>query len=428
MRKPVLKDAGHQLVAAVEVTQCQLTSHLISRLIYQPICVRFHVDAPLSTQVVPVSKCISRFPGDILSSLGRVVRCLWVVLGLVSVLQEVSAQAQVSLPCGYDDKACAIGALRGHTAQKIAFWKQAFSKPLGERIGTAPLELIEWAGLKNIQEGFPHKPTATNLEPAFLRDVHDALLELPQKVLGSISTKLAGIYMVDDLGGTGMSPAIEDEEGNQIAGVVVLDRSVLVQYTANAWATWKERTPFKPGPTTTLTTEIETAVQDTRKNAIQYILLHELGHVFSKGGDAHPPWNTPPKEDQPTDAYPFFQLSWFISSGDRRYVTKFDGLFPERKDVVYYLRAKLSAEQMLDTYSKLEDTNFSTLYSVTHPFDDFAEAFANYVHVVLMKKPFKVRIFQRGKLAKEYGPCWEERRCAEKRRLLETMLDRNNGR
>lgn len=365
--------------------------------------------------------------GDMRSSLGRVASGLLVGLGLSSASEGLNGQEQVRSPCRYDDKACAIRALRGHTAQTIAFWKPAFSKPLDQRIGTAPPELIELLNLANIRDGFPNKPIATNLDPNFLRDVHDALLELPPTVLAPLSTKLAGIYVVDDLGGTGFAPAIADEKGNQIAGLVVLDRSVLVQYTANAWATWKERTPFKPSPTTTLTAEIEAGAQDSRKNAIQYILLHELGHVFAMGGNAHPPWIVPPKEYQPTNAYPFFQLSWSISNDDRRYVTKFDDHFPERKDVVYYLRAKLSAEQMRDAYSKLGDTNFPTLYSATHPFDDFAESFANYVHVVLMKKPFKVRIFQSGKLVTEYGPCWEERRCAEKRKLLEAMLDGNDG-
>lgn len=383
---------------------------------------------PIGSSAAVTSERVSPFRGDRPSSLGWVTWGLLVGFGLGLASEGLNAQSQVTLPCGYNDKACAIRALRGHTAQNIAFWKQVFSKPLDQRVSASPPELIELLGLANIRYGFPNKPIAAKLESDFLPDVRDALAELPQKVLGPLSTKLVGIYVVDDLGGTAFTLIIVDQKDNQVAGLVVLDRSVLVQYTANAWITWKERTPFKSGPSTTLTAEIETEAQDNRKNAIQYILLHELGHVSAIGGDVHPPWIDPPKENQPTDAYPFFQLSWSISNGDRRYVTKYDDLFPERRDVVYYLRAKLSAEQMLDTYTKLEGTNFATLYSVSHPFDDFAEAFANYVHVVLMKKPFKVRIYQSGKLAKEYGPCWEERRCAEKRRILETMLDRNDGR
>ena len=77
---------------------------------------------------------------------------------------------------------------------------------------------------------------------------------------------------------------------------------------------------------------------------------------------------------------------------------------------------------MVETYAALEKTNFPTLYAATNPFDDFAESFASYVHTVLMRKPFAVRIYRDGRLEKEYGSCWDQPRCAEKRKILEGLL------
>ena len=127
-----------------------------------------------------------------------------------------------------------------------------------------------------------------------------------------------------------------------------------------------------------------------------------------------------PKEIKSIADYPFAQLSWAID-GDR-YVTKFDASFPQRKDIVYYLGAKLQADQMVATYDSLERTNFPTLYAATSPGDDFAEAFASYVHTVLMKKPYEIRIYRDGTIAKTVASCWEQMRCAEKRKLLERIL------
>jgi hypothetical protein len=120
--------------------------------------------------------------------------------------------------------------------------------------------------------------------------------------------------------------------------------------------------------------------------------------------------------------YPFFRLSWRVDRGKGRYESLFDPEFALRKDVAYYVGAKLAARDMVPAYEQLERTNFPTLYAATQPGDDFAEAFANYVHVVLMRKPFAIELLEGGRVVKTYGPCWEEARCAGKRRLLEEIL------
>src|SRR5262249_52338164 len=105
-----------------------------------------------------------------------------------------------------------------------------------------------------------------------------------------------------------------------------------------------------------------------------------------------------------------------------RYVSIFDSQFDLRGSVVYYLKPKLSAADIRRAYSQLAATSFPTLYAATNPGDDFAEAFANYVHVVLMKKPFEISLVENGRVTQIYSPCWAEPRCREKRQLLQRLL------
>ena len=50
------------------------------------------------------------------------------------------------------------------------------------------------------------------------------------------------------------------------------------------------------------------------------------------------------------------------------------------------------------------------------------ESFVSYVHTVLLKRPLEIRLYRDGRIAKTYRSCWEEKRCAEKRKFLEEFL------
>lgn len=204
---------------------------------------------------------------------------------------------------------------------------------------------------------------------------------------------------------------------------MVFDASVLQTLTANNWATWKERTPFKPEPGYALEAQIETADRDTRQNALQYILLHELGHVVSVGRNIHPNWNKPIREQAASkERFPFFETSWTFDVANDTYASRFDNQFPQRTDIVYYGIARIPGSAMGPTYASLEQTSFAALYSATQPGDDFAEAFANYVHVVMLQRPWQIVLTRDGQVIKTVKSCWEQARCAEKRRMLEELL------
>ncbi len=324
-------------------------------------------------------------------------------------------------PCPTSTPLCAMKARSQSPISKIEFWKAALERPLEQRIGPAPEELVTYLALDNIVQGIPHVPQSMPVSDDVLDDVKAALAELPPTVRQLLSDNLVGIHFVRGLGGTAFTDYVAGDSTHEAAAFVVLDMEVLGSHLANSWATWKEISPFITHPRFRLEVELERKEGNTRKNAIQYILLHELGHVLSIGRAIHPPWQLPVSAERPPRNYAFSKLSWKLNEAGTGYTSLFEGEFARRKDVVFYFGALLGADQMASVYEQLEQTNFVTLYGATAPADDFADAFASYVHTVLMGRPLEIRIFQDEQLVKTYLSCWAETRCAEKRKVIEQL-------
>ncbi len=340
----------------------------------------------------------------------------YVFIGLQ--LMQVSSAAEPKCANAYVE--CATKAMASHPAAKLSYWQEALRKPLTERIAIAPPELLDYIRLDTIKNGLPNRPRISDINAAFLNDARSAVMAMPELVRKLISPTLAGIYFVEDIGGTGYTDEIRDANGRAVAGFIVLDPLVLIQRKANDWITWRENTPFKTSKIAKLIAKIEDPANDTVQNAIQFIALHEMGHVFSIGRKIHPSWNSQPKEVNVSE-YSFLRSSWTRSVAGR-FEPRIGSEFSQRKDVVYYFGAKLTGDQMRDTYSNLAKTDFPTLYSSTNPSDDFAESFATYVHTIMLGKPFQVTITVEGAQPYRYVGCWAEVRCAKKRKLLESYL------
>lgn len=323
--------------------------------------------------------------------------------------------------CADHDKACLQTALTSHKVRQANFWKTELSKPFLQRMAPAPEALVEYVTLDNQFNGYPQRPRSVALDAGFMQDAQAALDEIPTDIRRLFDDRLVGIFFLEELGGSGYTDFVYNSKGERMGAYIVLDASVLKELNANAWATWKESSPFKVATGFSLNAQIETAANDNRKNAIQYILLHELGHVLSVGGNMHPPWDQK-IQSVPVGAYPFFDLSWMVDPKENRYTSHFDSSFLQRKNVSYYFGAKLMGSDMVATYDNLEMTNFPSLYASTSPADDFAESFASYVHVVRMGRPWHIAIGHDGTVVKTFKACWEEERCAVKRAILERQL------
>lgn len=320
-----------------------------------------------------------------------------------------------------DTLVCLQERQKNHLVRHIDFWQPMFDKPLEQRVQAAPVELVDYISLDNRVNGFPDGIRSAEDSAEFVTLVRKALSGLPTAVRELFIDRLMGVYIVDDLGSTGFSDNIYDRAGNPVAGFIVLDAGYL-QKKANAWASWKDSTIYKPDGDYEIRTTIELAENDTKVNAVQFILLHELAHVLAIGNRFHPNWNL--ANAVSLDGYPFSQFSWELTADKQGYRSRFDDIFPLRQSIFYYRQPKLEAAQLIPVLKTIEQTNFISLYATTGIFDDFAESFAVYIHSELMNKPYRVEVLKAGQLVYSMGSCLQSR-CRDKFEFFNRLFSLN---
>jgi hypothetical protein len=305
--------------------------------------------------------------------------------------------------------------------QHPSFWADKLGQQVIERFGPAPEELVRYVVHVNAASGIPCTPTAAFVPPDLLHDLKCAIAGMPTVVVGALQNVLLGIFFTRDLGSSAITDVVVDENGNILGSVVALDLDAFVSRVANEWATWKESTPFSRAESLTLQMQIAEPDDNTRATALQFLLLHEFGHVLTAGRRFLPIWWLPPDFMTATADYEFLQLGWEISA-EKEIVPRAEEDFAGRGAVSYYGDAELDDHAMLAMYQSLQQTSFVSLYASINAYDDFAETFATYVHCVLMKKPFRVRIYRGEVLEHETDDFWSSSRSAPKRAFMSQLL------
>jgi hypothetical protein len=327
------------------------------------------------------------------------------------------------IPCRESDRSCLFEQRKNSEVRKRSYWQDWLSRPLSERVGPAPASLLVYMNLENIVEGFRGRPRATLVTPDLRADFDQAFASLPTKVLELLRPKLAGVFFLESLGSTGFTLQANGGWFQNDVAVIVLDMSILKNYKANQWATWKENTPFRADARHRLEATIEHPAGDNRANAIRYILLHEAAHVIAVGEKFHPDVFAPlPKDKEIQATYPFAWESWRADPYAGKWSSVFDSQFSLRRDILYYAAPKLELTSAVNVYERLSKTSFPTLYAATNPFEDFAESFVSYVHSVVDKRPWQIRLYRDNELTKTAELCWGQMRCEKKQKFMEQLL------
>ena len=308
------------------------------------------------------------------------------------------------------------GQLSDHKARTLAVWSGWQNKDIKERVVPAPAVLLDYLRKDNKLNGFEQVPRSPTQWRPFADEVCEAIDEFPPEVRKQLNEHAVGIFLVSDLGSSAYAEVVKDAAPRSL-GFIVLDDQALNK-KANEWATWKENTPFEPSSGLEARMIIEPEAGDRRKNALSYILLHELGHLVGVAEKAHVSWwgKANPEE------YPFSAISWTEKNG--AVVSRWDETFGNRKKVKFYAdeKSRLPGDERLGIYTGLAKTDFVSLYAATGIYDDFAETYAMYVHVVMQKRPWELEILKDGKsILKVTEPIRRERFQA-KRAFLETLF------
>ena len=307
--------------------------------------------------------------------------------------------------------------------RKATFWKPFFASedwratPLAARIFNPPPQLLAYVKDLNDAQGI-HPPETPNTpaDSALRADLTTAIATLPPEVQAKLSPKLIGLFLCHGVGSSGMSESVFDSLGKPSGGIVLFDIDA-VNRRANQWCSWRESSPFAQVPSSGLTCTIAKPDQDTRAMTLQLILLHELGHVSAIGSDINPDWDTDIKDLKSLDSFRFAQIDWRLEDGQLH--SRWDSLFPLRKDVHYYSPTpSLPFASAAEAYRELGRTDFVSLYAAQTLHEDFAESFMHYVHEVLQGQPFELE--QAGTF--RYGMDWDSERMLMKRRWFEAWF------
>ncbi|CAH0181833.1 hypothetical protein SRABI118_01264 [Massilia sp. Bi118] len=295
-------------------------------------------------------------------------------------------------------------------------WKARQRLPLHERILALPPEVCELVHKVNLASGLDAVPVPAVVTPSLRRELGEAICGMPASVLELIEPLLLGVCLGHGLGSSGITDIVADAEGRILGCVVLLDIGMLAPHGANSWASWKENLPFLPDGDYTLSATIATPARDTRAGAMQYLLLHEFGHVLTAGYSFLPAWWAP----VPAQAFSWLDLSWRVLDG--RFLPHPESDFEYRGVVDFYGQRKLGGDALVAACADLEQSDFASLYGATNPYDDFAECFASYVHRELLGQPLALDVLAGGQAVARLEGFWEGPRSLVKRRFMECML------
>jgi glutathione synthase/RimK-type ligase-like ATP-grasp enzyme len=287
--------------------------------------------------------------------------------------------------------------------------------PLEQRMAAAPPDLLAHLAQVN---GYPAQ--AVLPAPDFCADVAQALAGLPDIVKQRLQDSFLGVYFVTNAGSSAATDIVVSADGVFHGIAIILDIDAVASRSANDWASWRENMPFAKGPYR-VAVRIAGDAGDNRQNAIQFLLLHEIGHALSAGRGLIPDWWLPPEEIGAADAYAFLPISWHFDAAGHAAPHQ-RNQFPQREQLDYYHKALLPDDAILPCYRQLLNTDFFTLYASLSPDEDFAESFALYVHTELLQKPYFVRIYEDNRLLLQHASQWDEPRFAAKRTVLRRLL------
>lgn len=300
-------------------------------------------------------------------------------------------------------------------------WTARMQLPLHQRLCALPDEVRDFVHQVNVASGLDAVPRAAAVTTEMAADLRAALLGMPASVRALVDPLLLGICVGRNLGSSGVTDIVVDVDGNILGCVVLLDVGLLERHTANTWASWKENLPFIAGTGFSLAATIAEPAQDTRANALQFLLLHEFGHVITADGNFLPRWWEPLPSFADDTRFAYLDLNWELSPLGG-FSPRYGSDFELRADVDFYGARQLHGDAIPTAYGGLEGSSFPSLYGATNPYDDFAECFASYVHSEMLGRPYSLRVDLDGEPQAYLDSFWASGRSRVKRGFMEQML------
>lgn len=304
--------------------------------------------------------------------------------------------------------------------RRASFWGDDWkTQPVEARVGLLPENAV--ASLREALEAYGG---VSKIRPAqeaeyAVEDMRQAMAGLPDGVKRLVQDHLIGVFLVDNLSTEGTG---ENNLGfalevlglwSQHAGTIVLIDRAGTDMSANRAMAMMESVPTHDYRGISVGARLARRNNDDRRMTIQYVLLHELGHVIDFGRGITPGSFNYGRQ---AGGCGFTCLSW-VQRHQHRYPPIAVALRrTETTDYDTYVKA------LPDIYRHLTASNLPSLYGATAPEEDFAESFAQYVHSVVLGHPWELTLRVHGTMTERLGSCFLDRRCPGKKSYFDRLV------
>jgi hypothetical protein len=289
------------------------------------------------------------------------------------------------------------------SAQKIKiqqFYKLDQKKPLHSRVEKASAETFKTfrdAGMNPVDHSL------TKEERMIVADAFDALPTFYQDVL---KDHLQSIGFMDDMPNTALTSPLNFNDPYRLYNITF--RAAILRETVSEWLTWKERTCFN-----VTGSEITVTVDGGKMNALAYVLMHEATHVLDGSLGILSDDNPGSRFNPAFDADNFIKDVW----ADR---IQFNPSFKDSlllKNRFHSGGIVLPADQAIELYKSLQKTPLVSLYSTSSWHEDLAEYASVYHFTQILKQPFRIVIYKKGKEVFQYEPM-KSKQVAGRRKMV----------
>lgn len=239
-----------------------------------------------------------------------------------------------------------------------------------QRIQIAPASVFKSfreAGMK------PVNHTLTPAEKAKVANAFAQLTPLHQRIL---KHHLQSISFLDNMPNTALTSPVDTGAATKMFNITF--RASLLDENISQWATWKEKTCFRPAADSGYSVRVEGG----NKDAIIYVLLHEATHIVDAVRNINPP---PPRANAVVPPTPFTKDVWrTMNRPAEQYVDSLLELTRFRSGKPLPIRLAPAV------YARLAKTPFPSLYAMAAWSEDIAELVTLYHLTLKMKQPFYI--------------------------------------
>ena len=301
-----------------------------------------------------------------------------------------------------------------HPYRQMQNWKNYIQEQ--KKIEGVPIyhpsdELIDFLGLLAEIDGLAEGPETVRLRHGEEEIYQQAFKTLPKPLLDKVAPKLIGIFLVSNLGSSGLALSVMGKDGPE-KGLIFLDVGIL-RKSLKEWIEWRNNSAISRH----LPKSIQAMVSNQDKvldqvDTIRYILMHEMAHVLAINEDFHPATNMLFLREG-LDQYSFSKFSWRGKDLPAKYSNRYSGQLGFLNWLKFYSWPRyddMTVKEVKSMFKRLSSTNFPSLYATTSVYEDFAESLVHYFHTQYDKRPYALQVGQN----EVYWSCFLSGTCQEK--------------